>query len=172
MVCAVRGGFQSVEEVFVAFAVLAKVRTMRFATRLPEESEIREEESVDIVLVGGGMTIKLKSGGALIRVTDKRISYGVGSALWDADHSISIDNFPNLRVEIYKHRGRPQEDFKRAQILGERDAGEKPSTVGKKFGMSEDTVRHYRDRDAPRLKGRGGARASAPPDGEAKTSGN
>jgi hypothetical protein len=169
------GELQSVQEVFAVFALLAKIRTTRFTIRHPANSEIREKGSVDIVLVGGGMTIKLKSGAALIRVTDKQISYGVGRNLWDSDHSISIDKFPNLRIEIYKHRGRPKEEFKRAQVRGELFDGTPWPKIAAKIRTTEDSARHYRDRGTTRLNGKVRVETESTVSGSrkaSKTSGN
>jgi hypothetical protein len=172
------GGFQSREEVFAAFAMLTKVPQIRDSPMfLPTASDINTqgkrklsftESNRDIKLVAEGMTVRLKRAITPTEITEPtettegHISFGVGhEGLVDADLWIQFDKFPDSLIKVYKARGRPRKDIKRAQVKGERASGKKWSEIAGKIDTSEDAARHYQREGPLKRKVRAGTEAAA-----------
>jgi hypothetical protein len=137
-----QGGFQNQDEAIEAFAMLANFRGQQYKTILPTGSQIRNYKT-DIVLLGDGMAITVKHGAMPRVITEKAVTFGVGPDLSDADLSFSLRKFPDLEVRIYKARGRPRQNVKRARVKGAREVeGDSWRKAGAKAKISRDAARH------------------------------
>lgn len=140
------GKFQKREDFITVADLIAKIPKTTFYVRTPSAADIKANRTY-VVLVGEGMSIKVREACTPSLVTDAHTCFSVdyfGSRDW----SITFDRFSDVgAVEIYASRGRPRKDLTRAQMRGERANGKKLSQIKDQLRLNSiSAVSHYRGR--------------------------
>ena len=145
--------FRDREQFFWVIRQLDRINGTQFSVRVPDAAAIREGKTA-VLLVGSGMIIEVKSGATPLEITESRVAHGY-SGFADRDWWIGFEKFPDLKVKLYRHRGRPRNELRNALVQGKRAEGKSWKKVSKELGLANvETSRYYRKRARAGLKDR------------------